>query len=253
MVRSILLEIINSPVLFFGSFFLFRACLWIPIERLWRARSVSYRQVATKDFAAQLFHVFLVVPLVVYIYDRLLVYSSSSKEISNLPMLVRIALYLLVSDFGYYCVHRFMHTKPFWRTHKWHHSPNYMYWLAGCRATIPHQFLVTGPYVLAAPILYPSPWWVYSATGIMSYLVVDWMHLNVSWGGRGLEWFFVTPRYHHVHHSSNPKHYNFSMGNIFTFWDRLLGTYLDPDALNKKEMSFGIDDSPSPVRLIAGV
>ena len=174
---------------------------------------------ATKDFAAQLFHVFLVVPLVVDIYDRL--DWSFSKQIANLPMLARITLYLLISDFGYYWAHRLMHTAPLWRTHQWHHSPNYMYWLAGCRATVPHQFLVAGSYVLAAPILYPSPWWVYTTLVIFSYLEVDWMHLNVPWGGRVLEWFFVTPRFHHVHHSSNPKYCNSNMGNMFTFCDSL--------------------------------
>jgi sterol desaturase/sphingolipid hydroxylase (fatty acid hydroxylase superfamily) len=203
----------------------------------------------------------MVFPVVVYIngwlyiyYDHLVLHSSLSKGISTLPMLVRIALYLLVGDFNYYLVHRFiMHSKPLWRTHKWHHSPNYMYWLAGTRATLQHEFLVSGSFVLAAPILYPSPWWVYTALVILAYLTVDWMHLNVPWGGTVLEWFFVTPRYHHVHHSCDPKHYNFNMGNMFTFWDRLFGTYVDPDTLHETEMAFGIDDSPGLVRLVAGV
>ena len=249
----VLIRIVDSPVLFFGTFFLFRACLWIPIERLWRAKSISYRQVATRDFAAQLFHVFFVVPVVVYIYDRLFAYSGFSKEIAKFPMLARIAVYFLISDFGYYWVHRLMHTRPFWRTHQWHHSPTYMYWLAGCRATVPHQFLVTSSYLLAAPILKPSRWWVYTMLVIFSYLDVDWMHLNVPWGGRVLEWFFVTPRFHHIHHSSDPKYYNSNMGNVFTFWDRLFGTFIDPATINEKEMTFGINESVSPVRLIAGL
>ncbi|HEX6501790.1 MAG TPA: sterol desaturase family protein [Terriglobales bacterium] len=208
---------------------------------------------ATRDFAAQLFHVFFVVPLVVYIYDRLFVYSSFSGGMAKSPMLARIAVYFLISDFGYYWAHRLMHTRLFWRTHQWHHSPSYMYWLAGCRATVPHQLLVLGPYVLAAPILYPSPWWVDTMFVIFSYLDVDWMHLNVRWGGRVLEWFFVTPRFHHIHHSSDPKHYNTNMGNVFTFWDRLFGTFVDPATINEKEMAFGIGESVSPARLIAGL
>jgi sterol desaturase/sphingolipid hydroxylase (fatty acid hydroxylase superfamily) len=253
MIRAILKEIVNSPVLFFGCFFLFRVSLWAPIERLWRARSVSYRQVAPRDFGAQLFHVFLVVPVVVYIYDRIAVYSPFYTQRLHLPILGRIALFLVVSDLGYYWAHRLMHTRPLWRTHQWHHSPKYMYWLAGGRATLPHQFLVLFPYVLLAPITYPSPWWVYTLLTIYIYLVVDWMHLNVTWGGRVLEWVFVTPRFHHIHHSTDPGHYNFNMGNIFTFWDRLFGTYLDPAALKNKPTTFGIDDAPGAVRLIAGV
>src|SRR5260370_1034630 len=172
MLRSILIRIVNSPVLFFGTFFLFRACLWIPIERLWRAKSISYRQVAKRDFAAQLFRVFFLVPVVLYMYDRLFAYSGFSKEIAKFPMLARIAVYFLISDFGYYWAHRLMHTRPFWRTHQWHHSPTYMYCLSCCRSPVPHQFLVMGSYMLAAPILDPPAWMVSTMIVILSYLAV---------------------------------------------------------------------------------
>jgi sterol desaturase/sphingolipid hydroxylase (fatty acid hydroxylase superfamily) len=253
MIRSFLISIVNSPVLFFGVFFLFRFCLWVVIENLWRARSVPYRQVVTKDFAAEIFHVFVVIPVVLYLYHRMFVNHPFPKIVQNLPMLLRIGLYLLLGDFCYYWVHRLMHTKALWRTHKWHHSPTYMYWLAGCRATVQQQFLVLVPYLLLAPILYPLPWWIYTADLIFSYITVDWMHLNVSWRARWLEWFVVMPRYHHIHHSSNPDHYNLNLGNIFTFWDRLFGTYLDPDTVEAKDIALGIGEKPHPIRLITGL
>jgi sterol desaturase/sphingolipid hydroxylase (fatty acid hydroxylase superfamily) len=252
-IRSAVLYIVNSPVLFFGFFFLFRAILWVGAETISRARIVRYRQVAVRDFAAQLFHVFLVIPVVIYLYDRVFAYHPFPEPIQNLPLLLRVAIYLVVADFGYYWAHRLMHTKALWRIHKWHHSPTYMYWLAGCRATIPQQFLVGVPYVLVAPILFPSPWWVYTALVIFDYLAVDWMHLNVSWGSKWLEWIIVTPRYHHVHHSVNPDHYELNLGNVLTFWDRLFGTYLDPGSFDRKQLAFGIGEKPNPVRLIAGV
>ncbi len=195
MIRSIVDHVVNSPVLFFGAFSLFRACLWVAVEHLWRARSVPYRQVATKDFAAEIFHVFLVIPVVLYLYDRLFSYRSFPQTIQNLPMLLRIALYLLIADFGYYwpidsCTLGFYGELISGITLQricigWRLS-----------ATIPQQFLVGVPYVLVTPILYSSPWWVYTALVIFDYLAVDWMHLNVSWGAKWLEWFIVTPRYH---------------------------------------------------------
>jgi sterol desaturase/sphingolipid hydroxylase (fatty acid hydroxylase superfamily) len=253
MIRSVLVQIANSPVLFFGSFFLLRACLWGAIETLWRARRVPYRQVAIKDFTAQLFHVFLVVPVVLFFYDRLFACYPLPRQLLDLPILIRITLYLVIADLGYYWAHRLMHTKTLWRTHKWHHFPSYMYWLAGGRATIPHQFLIQTPYILATPILEPAPWWIYTLVWIYTFIINDWTHLNVSWGARWLEWFIVTPRFHHIHHSSNPDHYNFNMGNVFTFWDRIFGTYLDPDTVDKNEIVFGIDDRPNALRLIAGI
>jgi sterol desaturase/sphingolipid hydroxylase (fatty acid hydroxylase superfamily) len=208
---------------------------------------------STKDFAAELFHVFLVIPIVLFLYDRVFANYASPPILQDLPIVVRILLYIVIGDFGYYWIHRLMHTQMLWPAHKWHHSPTYMYWLAGCRATITQQFLVGVPYVLAAPVLFPSPWWVYTALVIFDYLIVDWMHLNVPWGTRWLEWLIVTPRYHRIHHSSNPGHYGRNMGDFLTLWDRLFGTYLDPDELKEKDLAFGLDDAPSPIRLIAGI
>lgn len=253
MFTSTLLYVVNSPILFFGTFFLFRTCLWGAAEHFWCAKPVPYRRVASKDFVAEVFHVFLVIPVVLYLYDRAFANYPSTPVAQDLPIIGRVLLFLLIADFGYYWMHRLMHTAPLWPTHKWHHSPTYMYWLAGCRATIPQQFLVGAPFVLAAPVLYPSPWWVYTALAVFSYLDVDWMHLNVCWGTRWSEWFIVTPRFHRIHHSSNPDHYEKNLGNIFTFWDRLFGTYLDPDKLEEKDLSFGIGETPNPVRLIVGV
>ena len=79
----------------------------------------------------------------------------------------------------------------------------------------------------------------------------DWMHMNVTWRSRWLEWVFVTPRYHHVHHSRNPEHHTANLGSRLTIWDRLFSTYVDPESTG--EISFGIDGAPSPARLALGV
>ncbi len=254
MIKSTLLYILNSPVLFFGTFFLFRAVLWGAAEHLWSARSVAYRKVAARDFAAQLFHVFLIIPLVIILSDHLFAAYPQPAPLGHVPMVLRILLYLALGDLGYYWMHRLMHTDSLWRVHKWHHSPTYMYWLAGCRSTIGQQFLVGVPYILAAPVLNPAPWWIYTGLVIFSYLNVDWMHLNTPWGNRRVEWIFVTPRFHHIHHSADAAHHSKNLGNLFTIWDRLFGTYLDPDTLTAKEkdLSFGLGEPANPVRMIVG-
>jgi|SRR6516162_9115216 sterol desaturase/sphingolipid hydroxylase (fatty acid hydroxylase superfamily) len=259
MIRSTLIYIINSPVLFFGVLFLFRLCLWGVMENLWRARPVRYRQVAAKDFAAETFIQFVVFPSAIYLsyYLMNLVYRPFPQIIEyhlNLPMILRLGIYFTLGDFCFYWAHRLMHTNIFlWRVHKWHHVPTYMYWLAGNRATIQHAFLLMTCFIVWAPILYRAQWWVYTALGIYSVLHNDWVHLNLRWRSRWLEWFIVMPRWHHIHHSSNPDHSCVNLGLAFTFWDRLFGTYVDPDTLERKEIAFGIGEKVSPVRLIAGL
>jgi sterol desaturase/sphingolipid hydroxylase (fatty acid hydroxylase superfamily) len=80
----------------------------------------------------------------------------------------------------------------------------------------------------------------------------NWMHMNVTWNSSWLEWIFVTPRYHHIHHSKDPAHQGANLGALFTIWDRLFGTYYNPDdAAN--ELSFGLSEKVSPSRLVIGL
>jgi sterol desaturase/sphingolipid hydroxylase (fatty acid hydroxylase superfamily) len=78
------------------------------------------------------------------------------------------------------------------------------------------------------------------------------MHMNFTWNSGRLEWIFVTPRYHHIHHSDNPEHYNTNMGSLFTFWDRLFGTYVNPDQV-KANISFGTGEKHATVQMMIGV
>ncbi len=40
-----------------------------------------------------------------------------------------------------------------------------------------------------------------------------------------LEYIFITPSHHRVHHASNEKYLNKNYGDIFIFWDKLFGTF----------------------------
>ena len=52
-------------------------------------------------------------------------------------------------------------------------------------------------------------------------------------------YIFLSPSLHWLHHSTNPKHFNSNIGNVFVFWDKLFGTYLDESNL-KDIKAFGI-------------
>jgi sterol desaturase/sphingolipid hydroxylase (fatty acid hydroxylase superfamily) len=80
----------------------------------------------------------------------------------------------------------------------------------------------------------------------------DWMHLNVRWGTKWLEWIIVTPRYHHIHHSDRPEHYRGNVAALFPIWDRMFGTYVDPESA-PRNLSFGIGEKVPALRLFAGI
>jgi sterol desaturase/sphingolipid hydroxylase (fatty acid hydroxylase superfamily) len=40
-----------------------------------------------------------------------------------------------------------------------------------------------------------------------------------------IEYIFVTPSHHRVHHSSNDKYLDKNFGSTFIIWDRMFGTF----------------------------
>jgi len=245
-------EFILIPNIFWTSFFLGRLIGWTGIELLRPTRKVSYLKVILYDVTVFTVFQHVIVPAAGYIDGWIAVRPHLPDTILQMPLLLRLLCYFLIADFGHYWIHRFMHQKYVWRIHKWHHAPTYMYWLAGSRATIPQQVLVNLPYTFAYSFLDPSPWWLGLAIGMFGGLQNDWMHLNVTWRSNWLEWFVVTPRYHHIHHSDKPEHYMANLAALFTIWDRLFGTYVDPDEV-KEELSFGIGEEVPLARLVIGV
>jgi sterol desaturase/sphingolipid hydroxylase (fatty acid hydroxylase superfamily) len=220
-------------------------------EGLFPARPVPYRSVFFKDLVALgLYSMFFM--LTVRFTDRIPIPNYVPTVISNTPILYKLVLFYIVEDFGLYWVHRLMHTKYVWRIHKWHHHPTYMYWLAGIRATIPHIVLFNLAFVMASPLLIGASGWVFQAIIAEHIFRNDWMHMNVTWGSTWLEWVFVTPRYHQIHHSDNPSHHVRNLASLLTVWDRIFGTYFSPDEV-KQELSFGIGERVHPLRLVLGI
>ena len=109
-------------------------------EYFFPARQVTYRSVFLRDLVA-LGTYNLCFLLVVPLTERLPIPNYAPASLLKMPLAYKLVLFYIVEDFGLYWVHRLMHTTKFWRTHKWHHYPNYMYWLAGIRTSIPHIML----------------------------------------------------------------------------------------------------------------
>ena len=126
-----------------------------------------------------------------------------------------------------------------------------MYWLAGARDSITQQTVVNLPYIVAEALLDFSPW-MNLIILLKNTVTNDWMHLNRNWGARWAEWLFITPRFHHIHHSDIPEHYRGNMGVILSVWDHLFGTYVDPQSV-KEKLRFGIGERVPAARLLVGV
>ncbi len=225
--------------------------LFFAAEYWWAARPVSYLQVLLPDVAAlityQLFFVFAAlvtsqIPFPRYSYWRW----------QALPFAFKLVVFMLVVDGMAYWMHRLWHTSWCWPIHRWHHAPTELYWLAGVRASFPQIVLSNIPYLLAFPLLKPVPALFFPLYSYMLVVTNNWMHMNVTWQSTKLEWFFVTPRYHRVHHLKEIGKTGANFGVLFTVWDRLFGTYADPEQVESTGPC-GIEETLHPVRMAVGV
>ncbi|MGH7258081.1 MAG: sterol desaturase family protein [Nitrospiraceae bacterium] len=221
------------------------------VEWLWPARPLIYRKVFLSDLIALgAYNLFFLTAL--YITDRIAIPNYVPWRFQALHFAVKLLLFVLLVDCSAYWLHRLWHTRWIWRIHKWHHSPTYMYWLAGVRASLPQVIMAALPFMIWLPLLKPVPPVFFMFYSLFLIVTNNWMHMNVTWRSRWLEWILVTPRYHHVHHGDDPALYMRNFGVVFTFWDRLFGTYTDPELITK-DIRFGIGEPASQIRLAIGL
>jgi sterol desaturase/sphingolipid hydroxylase (fatty acid hydroxylase superfamily) len=215
------------------------------------AHPISYKKGLPLDVVAMLAYQFVMFPIAFRATTWFHLHYSSF--VYDIPLAVRVVVYYLGADLGSYWFHRLMHTRHVWRIHRFHHSATQLYWLAGARATIPQQILFNLPVAFGLPLIADAPVTVLEALVLATIATNDWMHINVAWRSNWLEKIFVTPRYHHIHHSTNAKQHEGNFGVVFSVWDRLFGTYLDPDTTSPKKFGTGEPKQRDPMLLMIGV
>ena len=180
--------------------------------------------------------------------------TTSVAGLQSLPSWIRICLAIVVVDFLIYWIHRAQHrSEVLWRTHAWHHSIEQLYWLSGFRTSFFHSFLYAIPVTSVSLLVFnltPMEAGIGYSIGL---LIQFWEHTNLRVDIGWLKWIIITPDYHRVHHSTGHNRSNY--GTTFSFWDRMFGTYTDPDTVAQDApLGLGepIDEKRVP-RLLIGV
>ncbi len=171
---------------------------------------------------------------------------ASLKWLQTLSGVVKIVLGISLVDLTLYWIHRAMHRSGLWRTHIFHHSIGELWWLAGSRTSLLHLLLFAIPQTLIAySFLKLTP--LEAGIAFSFGVVVNiWIHTNL-WVNLGvLETILITPNYHRVHHGAKALSGK-NLGFIFTFWDRVFGTYVNPRSIVK---DFAIGFIPTKNRLL---
>lgn len=160
------------------------------------------------------------------------------------------AVLFVVQDLMFYCLHRVDHVcRFFWAVHVTHHNSEEFNFTVGFRSSVfqPfYRFIYYIPITLMGfhgiDILF-----MYAITQLYGILLHTQLIGNLGW----LEYFFVTPSHHRVHHASNTKYLDKNMGMVLIIWDKLFGTFQAED--KNTPVRFGLTarvDSSNPFVLL---
>lgn len=158
--------------------------------------------------------------------------------------------YFLVVDFVAYWMHRLNHVGWLWATHAFHHSPRNLYWASGMRGS-PVHFLLLGVPSLLVQVFFSPEGPVLSLVLVYGVVHNSLIHSNLRLP-RILHWVFVTGESHLVHHARDPRLGNSNFGFLFTFWDRMFGTWVDPKSV-PADFPLGLGYEIEPARLVIGL
>ncbi|MFZ4715815.1 MAG: sterol desaturase family protein [Bacteriovoracaceae bacterium] len=168
--------------------------------------------------------------------------NVSISILTTLPAFTKIILATVLTDFLNYWIHYGMHRWNWlWKTHLHHHRITELYWFSGLRSSFSHIFLFILSRVTVGVLLFQlssDQLLIYFAIGMLGSF---YQHTNSRLNSSLLEWIFITPRVHRLHHSIKGRRIK-NLGTIFSIWDRIFGTYLDPSG-EEKTYQLGIPSS----------
>ncbi|MBT8270465.1 MAG: sterol desaturase family protein, partial [Bacteroidia bacterium] len=163
----------------------------------------------------------------------------------EMPLWLYVLIGVLLMDFvGAYLPHYVEHkVKPLWMVHLVHHTDHKVDTTTANRhhpleSVIRFVFTLLGVFIIGAPIgivmLYQS----------MSLVATQFTHANIRLPQKvdhALSYVLVSPDMHKVHHHNVLPYTDSNYGNIFSVWDRLLGTYMK---LDRMKIQYGVDVFP---------
>jgi sterol desaturase/sphingolipid hydroxylase (fatty acid hydroxylase superfamily) len=156
---------------------------------------------------------------------------------------------VLALDLFAYFAHVLLHKSWLgWQFHRVHHSENAVDVTTTFRQH-PGETVWRILWQLAAVIVFGIPLWVIIVYLILSSLNAQMEHANIRMNS-GLDRFvrliIVTPHMHKAHHSRDQRETDSNYSNIFSFWDRLFGTYTAETDFRK--LRYGLDGFDSKER-----
>ncbi len=167
----------------------------------------------------------------------------------EMPLWSYIILGVLFLDFfGAYLAHLVEHkVKPLWMVHLVHHSDHKVDTTTANRHH-PIESVIRFAFTLLGVFLVGTPFYIIMLYQSLSLVFTQFNHANLKMSrklDKILSYIIVSPDMHKVHHHNLLPYTDSNFGNIFSIWDRLLGTYME---LDRDKIVYGVDTFPDEVK-----
>lgn len=221
------MENINFLAFAMPAFFLFVYLEYKLAQRRKRPEIFNYESSVSNisiGLAERLINLFIAASfyqLFYYIYENYRIFDVPST------FLIWVGL-ILATDFVWYWYHRLGHeVNFFWAAHIVHHHSEEFNFTAAARITTFQAIIRTGFWCIL-------PFLGFHPKMVITMLIVHgaysfFTHTQVIGRIKWLEYAFVTPSVHGVHHASDEKYLDKNYGDMFTFWDRMFGTFQEEE------------------------
>jgi sterol desaturase/sphingolipid hydroxylase (fatty acid hydroxylase superfamily) len=155
----------------------------------------------------------------------------------GLPTVLHFAVFTVMVDFVRYWKHRWMHSNPYlWAFHSVHHTQQELTFLTTYRSHVV-DLLLDNAITFGLALLFGMPATLWLSLSLAGAWLAWMQHSDLDWSYGKLDRVLVSPRFHSVHHSTSPEHYDRHFGFLMSVWDRLFGT---AEAEPRRPAAYGV-------------
>ena len=159
------------------------------------------------------------------------------------------ALCFVAVDFLRYWAHRVAHEqRMWWATHVTHHSSEQYNFSVSFRLSWTQHIKVV--FFIPIALMGFDPF-VFFICNQVAVLYQFWIHTElIKKMPAPIEFFFVTPSHHRVHHGRDDKYLDRNYGSSFIIWDRMFGTFQPEEETPNYGILKPVERKYNPVTLV---
>lgn len=176
--------------------------------------------------------------------DVTVFFNEGHGPLSNAPVWVQFAVYMLGSDLLLYWSHRMFHGRTLWAFHAVHHSPVDLNWTSTYRMHPINKLLGASSMPLLMMVIGIPPW-IMMMMLPFEIVMGAFVHANLNWTFGPLKYVIATPVFHRWHHTGIDEGGEKNFAPTFPFVDLLFGTFYMPEG--RLPENYGVHDKAYPM------